>query len=103
MLILAMRERYFKALRDYGEDGHMGELHCLRRATREVLLSRQNPYYAAGTHFSGVGGPHVDAYHPWPMWRISAIFGPDDNDEILGSRYLIANASCATPAARAHL
>ena len=81
----------------------LNKTHPANVAAREVLLYRQNPYYAAGTNFSGVGGPHVDAYHPWPMWRISAIFGTDDNDEILGSRYLIANASCATPAARAHL
>ena len=37
MLILAMRERHFEALRDYGEEGHMGESHCLRRATREFI------------------------------------------------------------------
>ncbi|KZV69245.1 glycoside hydrolase family 125 protein [Peniophora sp. CONT] len=60
-------------------------------ATREVLLSRQNPYYAAGTNFSGIGGPHVDVLHPWPMSRISAIFGTDDDEEILESLYLIAN------------
>ncbi|EIM88208.1 uncharacterized protein STEHIDRAFT_95225 [Stereum hirsutum FP-91666 SS1] len=60
-------------------------------ATRKVLLSRQNPYYAAGSNFSGIGGPHVNAYSPWPMSQISAIFGTDDDDEITNSLYLIAN------------
>ncbi|KAJ7724819.1 hypothetical protein DFH07DRAFT_854556 [Mycena maculata] len=60
-------------------------------ATRKVLLGRGNPYYAAGLNFSGVGGPHVDAWNPWPMSQISAIYGTDDDDEILQSLYLIAN------------
>jgi len=60
-------------------------------ATRKILLSRQNPYFAAGKNFSGIGGPHVDVYHPWPMSQISAIFGTDDDNEILESLYLIAN------------
>ncbi|KAJ6488892.1 Six-hairpin glycosidase-like protein [Mycena sanguinolenta] len=59
-------------------------------ATRKVLLSRGNPYYAAGKNFSGVGGPHVDAWHPWPMSQITAIFGTDDDDEIVERLYLIA-------------
>ncbi|THH33784.1 hypothetical protein EUX98_g420 [Antrodiella citrinella] len=60
-------------------------------ATRKVVLSRQNPYFAAGTNFSGIGGPHIDAWNPWPMSQISAIFGTDDDSEIMNSLYLIAN------------
>jgi len=60
-------------------------------ATRKVLLSRRNPYYAAGKNFSGIGGPHIDVWHPWPMSQITAIFGTDDDEEILNSLYLIAN------------
>ncbi|KAE9410250.1 hypothetical protein BT96DRAFT_912486 [Gymnopus androsaceus JB14] len=60
-------------------------------ATRQVLLSRQNPYFAAGQNFSGISGPHVDAWNPWPMSQISAIFGTDNDDEILQSLYLIVN------------
>ena len=36
-------------------------------------------------------GPHVDPWHPWPMSHISAIFGTDDDQEILTSLYTIAN------------
>ncbi|PBL02043.1 hypothetical protein ARMGADRAFT_1005480 [Armillaria gallica] len=60
-------------------------------ATRQLLLSSKNPYFAAGKRFNGIGGPHVDPWHPWPMSQISAIFGTDDDDEILESLYLIAN------------
>ncbi|KAJ3909236.1 Six-hairpin glycosidase-like protein [Lentinula edodes] len=60
-------------------------------ATRQLLLSRRNPYYAAGQNFSGIGGPHIDAWNPWPMSQISAIFGTDDDEEIMQSLYLIVN------------
>ncbi|KIY72929.1 glycoside hydrolase family 125 protein [Cylindrobasidium torrendii FP15055 ss-10] len=60
-------------------------------ATRELLMSTNNPYFAKGRGFNGVGGPHVDPWHPWPMSHISSIFGTDDDDEILRSLYTIAN------------
>ncbi|CAK5269074.1 unnamed protein product [Mycena citricolor] len=59
-------------------------------ATRKLLLSRMNPYFAAGKNFSGIGGPHVDAWNPWPMSQITAIFGTDDDKEILDRLSLIA-------------
>ncbi|KAI0068999.1 hypothetical protein BV25DRAFT_1792433 [Artomyces pyxidatus] len=71
--------------------GFLAKDHPTYVATRKVLLSRLNPYYAAGKSFGGVGGPHVDAWHPWPMSQVSAIFGTDDDEEILNSLYLIAN------------
>ncbi|KJZ75198.1 hypothetical protein HIM_05392 [Hirsutella minnesotensis 3608] len=52
------------------------------RKTKDAMFSRENPYYAAGKKFSGIGGPHVKAANPWPMSQISAIFGTDDDDEI---------------------
>ena len=91
--------------------GFLDKTHPTYTKTRKVLLSRNNPYYAAGKNFSGIGygikthfevsadlhflssGPHVDAYHPWPMSQISAVFGTDDDGEILNSLYLIANVS----------
>lgn len=59
--------------------------------TRQLLLSRGNPYYSAGKTWKGVGGPHVDPWHPWPMSQVSAIFGTDNDQEILESLYLIVN------------
>ncbi|KAF8623421.1 hypothetical protein AX15_006364 [Amanita polypyramis BW_CC] len=71
--------------------GFMDKNDPIYLATRKLLLSRHNPYYSAGKHFNGVGGPHVDVLHPWPMSHISAIFGTDDDTEILTSLYLIVN------------
>ncbi|KAJ3514566.1 hypothetical protein NLJ89_g2306 [Agrocybe chaxingu] len=71
--------------------GFLDKHHPAYVATRKLLLSRKNPYYAAGKTFNGVGGPHVDPWHPWPMSHISAIFGTDNDREILQSLYIIAN------------
>ncbi|KAI9001183.1 Six-hairpin glycosidase-like protein [Trametes punicea] len=71
--------------------GFLEKTHPAYVATRKLLLSRKNPYFVAGKNFSGIGGPHVDAWNPWPMSQISAIFGTDDDNEILQSLYLIAN------------
>ncbi|OBZ76201.1 hypothetical protein A0H81_03588 [Grifola frondosa] len=71
--------------------GFLNKSHPAYVATRKVLLSRKNPYFVAGKNFSGIGGPHVDAWNPWPMSQISAIFGTDDDAEITQSLYLIAN------------
>ncbi|KAF8609668.1 hypothetical protein BDV93DRAFT_431879 [Ceratobasidium sp. AG-I] len=59
--------------------------------TKELILSRKNPYYAKGKTFFGTGGPHVDTIHPWPMSLISAIYGSDDNEEIENLLYTIVN------------
>ncbi|KAJ7496343.1 hypothetical protein B0H11DRAFT_1801467 [Mycena galericulata] len=71
--------------------GFLEKTHPAYVATRKVLLSRGNPYYAAGRNFSGIGGPHVDAWNPWPMSQISSIYGTDDDEEILTALYTIAN------------
>ncbi|RXW23362.1 hypothetical protein EST38_g2481 [Candolleomyces aberdarensis] len=60
-------------------------------ATRKLLLSARNPYYAAGKNISGIGGPHITPWHPWPMSLVSSIYGTDDDTEILNALYMIAN------------
>jgi len=53
-------------------------------ATRQRLLSKQNPYYAAGQAFFGIGGPHVgNLDNVWPMSLVSGVFGTDDDTEIM--------------------
>ncbi|KAI0346760.1 hypothetical protein BDW22DRAFT_1480505 [Trametopsis cervina] len=71
--------------------GFLEKNHPSYLATRKLLLSRQNPYYAQGKTFRGIGGPHVDVWNPWPMSQISSIFGTDDDEEISTALYLIAN------------
>ncbi|KAH0839662.1 hypothetical protein J3R83DRAFT_582 [Lanmaoa asiatica] len=61
--------------------------------TKNILMSPKNPYYAKGEDFSGIGGPHIAAWNPWPMSQITNIFGSDDDDEILKSLYTIVNNS----------
>ncbi|KAF8232422.1 hypothetical protein L208DRAFT_1397383 [Tricholoma matsutake] len=71
--------------------GFLDKKHPSYLATRELLLSSRNPYFAAGKTFRGIGGPHVDPWHPWPMSQISSIFGTENDNEILNSLYIIAN------------
>ncbi|KAJ1311495.1 hypothetical protein OPQ81_009982 [Rhizoctonia solani] len=59
--------------------------------TKDMILSRRNPYYAKGKTFFGTGGPHVDTVHPWPMSLISAIYGSDNDNEIENLLYTIVN------------
>lgn len=58
---------------------------------KPLLLSAKNPYFARGPTFYGVGGPHVSPEDPWPMSLISAIYGSDDDDEIMGYLSTIMN------------
>lgn len=51
-------------------------------ATRKLLLSNRNPYFAAGKTMRGIGGPHITPWHPWPMSLVSSIYGTDDDEEI---------------------
>jgi len=71
--------------------GFLDKHHPAYVATRAKMLSRGNPYFASGDGFFGVGGPHVDNFHPWPMSLISSIYGTDDDQEILQYLYTIAN------------
>lgn len=59
------------------------------KKTKAALFSRANPYFAVGKSFNGIGGPHANATHPWPMSQISAIFGTDEDEEIIQRLKLI--------------
>ncbi|SDC32386.1 hypothetical protein SAMN05216410_1640 [Sanguibacter gelidistatuariae] len=37
------------------------------RATRQLVLSPENPYFVEGTHASGIGSPHTPPGHIWPI------------------------------------
>ncbi|KAF8309756.1 hypothetical protein DL93DRAFT_2170181 [Clavulina sp. PMI_390] len=62
--------------------GFLDKSDAVYKSTKTKLLSRQNPYYAKGSNFFGIGGPHVSPVDPWPMALISAIYGSDDDTEI---------------------
>jgi meiotically up-regulated gene 157 (Mug157) protein len=62
--------------------------------TRKMILSKQgNPYFLTGQHFSGVGGPHIDLVHAWPMSVLTQAMTSKDDDEILKCLTLVGNAS----------
>ncbi|KZW03916.1 hypothetical protein EXIGLDRAFT_715946 [Exidia glandulosa HHB12029] len=71
--------------------GFLDKKHPAYVATRKLLLSRGNPYYSRGKQFFGVGGPHVDAWDPWPMSLISSIYGTDNDKEITDMLETILN------------
>lgn len=50
--------------------------------TRRFVLSRDNPYFFAGTAGEGIGGPHVGMGYVWPMSIILRAMTSDDDDEI---------------------
>ncbi|KAB2104301.1 hypothetical protein AG0111_0g7561 [Alternaria gaisen] len=51
--------------------------------TRRKILSRDNPYYAAGPVITGVGSPHTLPGRPWPMALIMTILTSEDDTEIV--------------------
>ncbi|ODV83303.1 glycoside hydrolase family 125 protein [[Candida] arabinofermentans NRRL YB-2248] len=54
--------------------------------TRKMILSVPgNPYYLKGSHFEGIGGPHVGLRNAWPMSLLLRIRTSDNDDEILSA------------------
>ncbi|KLO18061.1 hypothetical protein SCHPADRAFT_919192 [Schizopora paradoxa] len=62
--------------------------------TRRMLLSSDgNPYFASGPVIRGIGGPHIDEAHPWPMGLISEVITGDDEKEILEILEMLKNTT----------
>lgn len=52
--------------------------------TRKMILSKDgNPYYIKGSHFEGIGGPHIGIRHAWPMSLLMRIRTTNDDNEIM--------------------
>lgn len=51
--------------------------------TRKMIWSRQgNPYFIEGKYLTGIGSPHIDLEHPWPLSQIVRLRTSDNDDEI---------------------
>jgi len=51
-------------------------------ATRDFVLSKQNPYFFKGTYGEGIGGPHVGLQMIWPMSIIMRALTSQSDTEI---------------------
>jgi meiotically up-regulated gene 157 (Mug157) protein len=50
---------------------------------RMILTKRGNPYYLEGSHFRGIGGPHIGIHNAWPMSLLLQIRTTEDDEEII--------------------
>jgi len=62
--------------------GYLSVNDSIYQATRRVLLSEDDPYYAEGPVISGIGSVHTGAGRAWCMSLIITILTTDDDDEI---------------------
>lgn len=56
---------------------------------RMILTKRGNPYFLQGSHFKGIGGPHIGIHNAWPMSLLMQIRTSDDDDEIMENLQMV--------------
>lgn len=62
--------------------GYLDEGDRVYQATREVLLSSNNPYYMEGPVITGIGSVHTGPGYVWPMALVARILTSNNDDEI---------------------
>ncbi len=62
--------------------GYCSEKDPIYRNTRQMIWSRNNPYFFKGTAGEGVGGPHVGLNYIWPMSIIMKGLTADRAEEV---------------------
>ena len=76
--------------------GYMSSTSDVYKATRNMVLSPQNPYYFSGTEANGIGGPHVGFNYSWPMAIVTRAMTSDDDREILECLNMLIASSAGT-------
>ncbi|KAJ5194504.1 uncharacterized protein N7498_007942 [Penicillium cinerascens] len=62
--------------------GYLNENGSVYQATREILLSSNNPYYMEGPVITGIGSVHTGPGYVWPMALVVRILTSNNDDEI---------------------
>ncbi len=59
--------------------------------TRKFILSKDNPYYAAGKYAKGVGSPHTAPGHVWHIGIVMQALTSGDRKEIMDCLQMLAD------------
>jgi uncharacterized protein len=76
--------------------GYMGASNPSYVATRDFVLSTENPYYFTGPEGHGIGGPHEGYNMTWPMAIITTAMTSDDDEEILDCLQMLKDSARRT-------
>lgn len=66
------------------------------QATRQFVLSHDNPYFFSGSAAQGVGGPHVGLDMVWPLGITMRALTSTDDSEILGCLRMLKRTHAGT-------
>jgi len=76
--------------------GYMSTSNPSYLATRNYVLSTENPYYFTGPEGHGIGGPHEGYNMTWPMAIITTVMTSDDDAEIMECLQMLKDSARRT-------
>ena len=76
--------------------GYLPTSNDVYQATREFVLSSQNPFFFSGLEGSGIGGPHEGYNYTWPMAIIMQAMTSTSDEEVSWCLDLLVKSSAGT-------